>query len=118
MSYKYSKELVGCAQKLRREMTAEEKHLWYDFLKKLPCTVNRQKNIGRYIVDFYIAKEKLVIELDGIQHGSPENKEKDTSRDLYLQKMGITVLRYSNSAINQRFDDVCRDILTYLKLFD
>ena len=118
MSYKYSKTLVGCAQNLRKEMTAEEKHLWYDFLKKLPLTVNRQKNIGRYIVDFYIAKRKLVIELDGIQHGLPENREKDAERDLYLQKMGITVLRYPNSAINQRFDDVCRDILVHLSLFD
>ena len=43
------------AQKLRREMTKEERHLWYDFLKQLPVTVNRQKVIGHYIVDFYCA---------------------------------------------------------------
>ena len=97
-------------------MTDEEKHLWYDFLKKLPITVNRQKNIGRYIVDFYIATKKIVIELDGIQHGEPENREKDGARDAYLQKMGITVLRYRNVDINQKFDDVCRNILRHLDL--
>ncbi len=99
-------------------MTDEEKHLWYDFLKQLPLTVNRQKNIGRYIVDFYVAAKKIVIELDGIQHGIPENAEKDMARDTYLQKMGITVLRYSNTAIRQKFDDVCRDILVHLDLLD
>ena len=50
------------AQKLRREMTKEERRLWYDFLKQLPITVNRQKVIGPYIVDFYCASAKLVIE--------------------------------------------------------
>ena len=54
MQYKYNKKLVTNAQELRKNMTPEEKHLWYDFLKKLPVTVNRQKNIGNYIVDFYI----------------------------------------------------------------
>ena len=56
------------AQKLRREMTKEERHLWYDFLKTLPETVNRQKVIGPCIVDFYCASAGLVIELDGSQH--------------------------------------------------
>ena len=60
--------LTGNAQKLRREMTEEERHLWYDFLKGLPVTVNRQKVIGRYIVYFYCAEAKLVIEIDGTQH--------------------------------------------------
>ena len=118
MSYKYSQKLVRCAQNLRKTMTEEEKHLWYDFLKQLPLTVNRQKNIGRYIVDFYIATKKIVIELDGIQHGAPENAEKDSIRDAYLQKMGITVLRYRNTDIHQKFDDVCRNILHHLDLLD
>ncbi len=118
MSYKYSQKLVRCAQNLRKTMTEEEKHLWYDFLKQLPLTVNRQKNIGCYIVDFYIATKKIVIELDGVQHGTPENALKDVTRDAYLQKMGITVLRYRNTDINQKFDDVCRDILHHLDLLD
>ena len=92
-------------------MTPEERHLWYDFLKKLSVTVNRQKNIGRYIVDFYIASKKTVIELDGFQHGEPKNREQDAKRDAYLQRMGITVLRYRNVDVNQKFEDVCNDIL-------
>ena len=56
------------AQKLRKNMTRQERHLWYDFLKKLPITVNCQKVIGKYIVDFYCAGAKTVIELDGSQH--------------------------------------------------
>ncbi|MBQ2826585.1 MAG: DUF559 domain-containing protein, partial [Clostridia bacterium] len=64
MIYKYNKNLVSNAQALRKNMTPEEKHLWYDFLKKLPCTVNRQKNIGNFIVDFFIASKRIVIEID------------------------------------------------------
>ena len=97
-------------------MTDEEKHLWYDFLKKLPVTVNRQKNIGQYIVDFYIATKKIVIELDGSQHAEDEQWEKDTVRDDYLQKIGITVLRFSNVSIHQKFDEVCQKILRHLDL--
>lgn len=115
MTYKYNKRLVGNAQALRRNMTSEEKHLWYDFLKKLPITVHRQKNIGDYIVDFYIASSKLVIELDGHQHNLPENLEADKKRDNYLEKLGITVLRYKNTDINRSFEAVCRDILRHLK---
>ena len=54
-------------------MTKQEKHLWYDFLKKLPITVNRQRNIGNYIVDFFIPSAKLVIEIDGAQHDMPQS---------------------------------------------
>ncbi len=57
MEYKYNKNLVSNAQELRKNMTPEEKKLWYRFLKRLPVTVNRQKNIGNYIVDFYIAQK-------------------------------------------------------------
>lgn len=116
MGYKYNKKLVTNAQELRRSMTHEEKHLWYDFLKKLPMTVHRQKNIGEYIVDFYIASERVAIELDGHQHNFPENLEADKKRDAYLNKLGITVLRYKNTDINRNFEAVCRDILRCLKL--
>ncbi len=97
-------------------MTAEEKHLWYDFLKKLPVTVNKQKNIGNYIVDFFIASKRVVIELDGSQHGMPENRKADEKRDSDLQRLGITVLRYTNSDINNNFIGVCGDILNHLGL--
>lgn len=102
--------LTPHAQALRRRMTDEEKHLWYDWLKKLPQTVHRQKVIGRYIVDFYCPSAKLVIELDGAQHGRPQDMEKDRERDAYLQSRGLTIVRYTNKQINLEFDNVCADI--------
>ena len=109
-----NKSLSGNARRLRREMTKEERHLWYDFLKVLPVTVHRQKVIGSYIVDFYIAKEQLVIELDGSQHYEAEGKQKDAQRDAFLRFQGLTVLRYSNADINKNFRGVCEDILNRL----
>ena len=114
MIYKYNKDYVVLAQNLRRNMTREEKHLWYDFLKKLPVTVNRQKNIGDYIVDFFIAKNRIVIEIDGQGHGFEENIPKDRKRDEDFANLGITVLRYTNNDINHRFNAVCADILLHL----
>ena len=97
-------------------MTKEERHLWYDFLKSLPIMVHRQKVIGNYIVDFYIAEAKLVIELDGSQHFDSNGKHTDQIRDNYLNSIGLTVLRYSNSEINLKFQEVCQDIWNRLQL--
>ena len=108
-------KLTGNAKALRKNMTKEERHLWYDFLKNLPVTVNRQKVIGRYIADFYIASSKLVIELDGSQHYEDENVKNDAQRDGYLNSLGIKVLRYSNLDININFDSVCMDILNNIE---
>ena len=102
------------AQRLRKEMTAEEKKLWYTFLKKLPVTINRQKVIGQYIVDFYCAKAKLVIEIDGSQHYEEKGIRSDKVRDEYLNSLGLTVLRYTNKEINSNFKNVCQDIWNYI----
>lgn len=112
--YPYNKKLVHNAQALRKNMTPEEKHLWYDFLRKLPVTVKRQKNIENYIVDFYIATGKIAIEIDGIQHTAPEHLAADAARDEALGNWGITVLRYSNADIRDRFHTVAEDILQHL----
>lgn len=98
------------AKALRNNMTREEKRLWYDLLKDLPFTVNRQRIIGAYIVDFYIAEKKTVIEVDGRQHEALEGLEKDEKRDRFLKEKGITVLRYSNLAIDRHFNEVCRSV--------
>ena len=95
-------------------MTKEERHLWYDFLKTLPVTVNRQKVIGNYIVDFYCAKANIAIELDGSQHYFEKGLQKDTARDEYLNSLGIKVLRYSNLDIKKNFNGVCEDILRHI----
>ena len=107
-------KLTGNAQALRRNMTKEERKLWYNFLKHLSVTVNRQKVIGRYITDFYIDSAKLVIELDGDQHGDPKGALQDRIRDAWLREQGMTVLRYPNSAVNSSFEGVCQDILAHL----
>ena len=116
MIYNYNKKLVANSRSLRKNMTDEEKHLWYDFLKRLPVTVNRQKNIGNYIVDFFIASKRIVIEIDGAQHLLQENKEADIKRDADLRALGVMVLRYSNVDINGNFNEVCEDILRRLGL--
>ena len=116
-SYSNSK-LTKNSQNLRKQMTKEERHLWYDFLKKLPITVNRQKVIGHYIVDFYCAQAKLVIELDGSQHYETAGQSADRERDAALRELGLTVLRYSNTDIARNFDAVCQDILQHIGLYN
>ena len=110
----YNKVLKPYAQKLRREMTPEEKRLWYQFLNQLPCRAKRQQIIRTFIVDFYIPSASLAIELDGSQHYEQEARIRDAERDAALSRIGILVLRYSNSDINLRFRDVCMDILLHI----
>ncbi len=114
--YKHkNNKLTPASKRLRKEMTKEERRLWFDFLKNLPMTINRQKVIGRYIVDFYCAEANVVIELDGSQHFEPEGKAEDTERDKYLRLRGVEVLRYSNYDVNTSFDAVCNDILNVIE---
>ena len=112
----YNKSLVSNARELRKDMTRAERHLWYDFLKRLPYSVHRQHNIGNYIVDFYIAEKKIVIEVDGRQHQAAENLEADRKRDEDLAAWNITVLRYSNESIRTQFRTVAQEILNTLGL--
>lgn len=99
-------------------MTKEEKRLWYDFLKSLPITFNRQKVIGEYVVDFYCASKKIVIEVDGFQHYEDKGMAKDAERDAYLKSQGFSVLRYTNIEIHEKFDEICIDILKHLDLIE
>lgn len=103
------------AKSLRKNMTKEERRLWYDFLRSLPVMVHRQRVIGHYIVDFYIASAGLVIELDGSQHYELVGRMADAQRDADLQAQGLTVLRYSNADVNYRFEEVCQDIWNHLQ---
>ncbi len=114
MNDTYNSELTENAKSLRKNMTKEERHLWYDFLKHLPCTVNRQKVIGNYIVDFYCAAANLVIELDGSQHYLEQGVAADRERDDYLREHGLCVLRFSNADINGRFEGVCTTIMRHI----
>jgi len=115
MNEQYNPKLTGNARQLRKAMTKEERHLWYDFLKRLPVTAHRQKVLGTYIVDFYIASAKIVIELDGSQHYEDAHRIRDEQRDAYLRSIGCQVLRYSNADVSRRFDSVCEDIYNHLQ---
>ena len=114
--YPHNKRLTPNAQALRKDMTPEENHLWYDFLKKLPVVAKRQYGIEIYIVDFFIPSAKIAIELDGSQHFEPEAKESDRLRDMRLSSYGIKVLRYTNMDIKKNFHGVTVDILNHLGL--
>ena len=116
MRPKHNPLLTPLAKQLRKEMTKEERHLWYDFLRGHPARFSRQKVLGNYIADFYSAQARMIIELDGSQHYETEGRERDAQRDTYLQSLGITVLRYSNADVNMRFESVCQDIWNRLSL--
>ena len=98
------------SQTLRKTMTKEERHLWYNFLKTYPVQFRRQCVIGNYIVDFYCYQAKLVIELDGSQHCNPSAIQYDQKRSAYLQGQGLLVLRYSNLDVMKIFRGVCENI--------
>ena len=91
-------------------MTKEEKHLWYDFLKDYPIRFTRQKILGKYIADFYCAKAKIVVELDGSQHFMEEGLRHDEARTTFLEQYGIAVLRITNAEITNNFSVVCQYI--------
>ena len=98
------------AQTLRKNMTKEERYLWYDFLKIYPVQFKRQYAIGNYIVDFYCYKAKLVVELDGSQHCDPKGIAYDDARTQYLESQGFYVLRFSNLDVLRQFRAVCETI--------
>ena len=107
MEYLHNKDLVPKAREMRKNMTKEERHLWYDFLRGHPSKIVRQRVIGNYIVDFYCAAVALVIELDGSQHYEAERQEYDKQRSEFLEAHGLTVVRIPNNEINDNFQGVC-----------
>jgi len=107
MQSKHNKQLVPLAKQLRKEMTKEERHLWYDYLRTYPVRFSRQKILGKYIADFYSAEAKLVIELDGSQHYENGNAEKDAKRSAFLERYRLTVICIPNNEVTRNFRGVC-----------
>ena len=83
------RELKRRSQELRKNMTREERHLWYDFLKTYPVQFKRQYSVGIYIADFYCHRAKLIVELDGSQHYEPDEAEQDALRTVYLSSRAL-----------------------------
>ena len=107
---KHDLKTLRRSQTLRKNMTKEERHLWYDFLKVYPVPFKRQFPIGSYFVDFYCFQAKLVVELDGSQHCTPEEIKYDMRRTEYLEQQGLLVLRISNLDVIRNFRGVCDKI--------
>ena len=102
--------LLERARRLRREMTPQERTLWYMFLHTYPVKFYKQRIVESFIVDFYCHAAKLVIELDGSQHYEPQGQAYDEERTAILQKYGLEVLRFSNYDVNTDFRAVCEQI--------
>ena len=107
MQPKYNKALTPLARELRKNMTPQERDLWYQYLRHHPLKFTRQKVLGKYIGDFYCASAKLVIELDGSQHYEHKGLEADRERTQFLRQYGIRVLRIPNNAVSQNLRGVC-----------
>ncbi len=110
MFFPYRHSNVPLARELRKNATPWEQQLWHHFLKKYPVRFQRQKTIGNFIADFYCAKAKLVIELDGNPHFEEEQKQKDILRTKELEAYGLKILRFRNSDVEKHFDKVCQTI--------
>ena len=107
---KKNNKLLRAARILRRNMTRQENHLWYDFLRYYPVKIYKQRIIENFIADFYCHSARLVIELDGSQHYTQQGKKHDAARTEILERYGIYVLRFSNKDIDENFEGVCRMI--------
>ena len=110
MQSKYNNRLIPLAKQMRKEMTKEERRLWYDYLRGYPVRFSRQKVLGKYIADFYCAKARLVIELDGSQHFDNANIRKDDERTAFIERYGLRVIRIPNNEVSQNFSGVCEYI--------
>ena len=107
MERKHNSKIVPAAKMLRKNMTKEERHLWYDYLRTHPARFSRQKVLGKYIADFYSAQARLVVELDGGGHYTEEAKQYDNERTAFLQAYGLRIIRIPNNEVNCNFRGVC-----------
>ena len=110
MRLPYNKNLIPFAKSLRKHATPQENHLWYDFLRSYSPRFQRQKTIGQFIADFYCHEARLVIELDGSQHFTPEGHTYDEARAAAMETYGVAVLRFTNRDIDSDFRAVCMQI--------
>ena len=115
MTIKKNYDLLDNARQLRKVMTPQERKLWYLFLKDYPVKIYKQRIIGSYIVDFYCAAAKLVIEVDGTQHFEQTGISLDQERDAYLRGLELRILRFSNREIDLYFDRVCEAIRLHIE---
>ena len=110
-----NRRITQLSQNLRTNATKEENTLWYQYLRRYPVQFRRQCPFGSYIVDFYCAAAKLVIEVDGTQHFEQTGISLDQERDAYLRGLELRILRFSNREIDLYFDRVCEAIRLHIE---
>ncbi len=115
MKHNRNEALVGNARALRKNMTRQERMLWFQFLRYCKPRFRRQEIIGNYIADFFCHTAKLVIEIDGSQHYEPDERNADNARSEYFHKEGLKILRFSNADVDKHFDSVCQAVLLALE---
>ena len=103
-------KMLGTARTLRHNLTPQERKLWYLFLRNYPVKIYKQRIIESFIVDFYCAQARLVIELDGSQHYTEQGKAYDAERSQVLQQYDLQILRFANSEVDTQFESVCEQI--------
>ena len=103
--------MLSRARELRKNMTPQERHLWYDFLRDYPVKIYKQRIIESFIADFYCASALLVIEIDGSQHFTGQGLAYDQERSAIFQTYGIKVIRFTNHEVDTQFDAVCDQII-------
>ena len=109
----YNPNLVSRAKELRKNMTLAEQKLWFHFLKDFQFRVHRQRPIDQFIVDFYCAALKLVIEVDGDSHFTECGQLYDQARTQKLEQYGLSILRFTNQDVLSNFEAVCQNIQHY-----
>ena len=114
MRYPRNTSNLQKARALRKNMTPQERHLWYDCLRYCKPRFRRQEMLGNYIADFFCHEAKLIVELDGSGHYEPEKIKLDNQRTAYFHTLGLRVLRFSNLDVEQNFQGVCEAVLLVL----
>jgi very-short-patch-repair endonuclease len=105
------------ARELRKSMTPHEVKLWLRLraLRTIGYHFRRQSPLAPYVVDFECRQARLVIEVDGDQHGFDEHRQRDAVRDQALERRGYKVLRFSNGEVTREIDGVMEAIYLALK---
>ncbi len=111
----YNSALIPRARAMRAEMTEPERHIWFGCLQNMVGRFRKQRPIGRFIVDFYSASLRLVIEIDGDSHTTPEALAYDAERTVFLQAQGLTILRFTNHEVMQNLEGVHQTLMNWIQ---
>ncbi len=106
-------ETIANARRLRRSLSPPEARLWSRLRARAPETpvFRRQHPVGPYVLDFYCAKARLAVEIDGMSHDTADRPERDARKDAWLREQGITVTRIPALDVARRIDDVADAIV-------